>query len=195
MQTTDRYNILCHIWFSLFFFKPMEKLEPQCADLLHLDCLFHCLEEPNNHCCSHTALCDEGLQVRGGGRGEGFILNLNLYWLQKQKSEFIQYKHLNLTFRMFFLNSHHSSSCRWIFSDLLQCNKGDRGWTWQTVGRGTSGSLCLWENKAGWRTCQIWLLLTITPYSFCSMRPDELWLLIKLDLSYCGTVNPSYKPI
>lgn len=76
MQTADRYsyNVSYTVLSLSLFFKPMKNLEPQCADLLHLDWLFHCLEEPNNHCCSHTGLCDEGLQV--GGRGEGFVLNL-----------------------------------------------------------------------------------------------------------------------
>lgn len=143
----------------------MEKLEPRCADLLHLDWLFHCLEEPNNHCCSHTGLCDEGLQAGGGGRGEGFLLNLTslTFWLHKQKSEFIHFctNTWNWKFGIFFLKPHPSSSCRRISSDLFRCNRGDRGWTWQTAGRGTSGSLSLWENRGGWKTCQIWLLLAL----------------------------------
>lgn len=39
----------------------------ECADLLNLDWLSHCWEEPNNHCCSRTGLCGEGLQE---GRAE-----------------------------------------------------------------------------------------------------------------------------
>lgn len=124
--TTHRYSFTdCHIWFSLFyFFKANEKLEPQCADLLHLDWPFHCLEEPNNHCCSHTGLCDEGLQGEGGGggRGEAFILNLT-------KSESNASGQTREGEVVFFSSSHHSSSCRWRSSDLLQCSRGERGWT------------------------------------------------------------------
>lgn len=57
------------------------------------------------------------------------------------------------------LDSHRSSSCRWRSSDRWQCSRRGRGWTWRTEGRGTSGSLCLRENKrqrGGWRTRYIW---------------------------------------
>lgn len=131
-------NIIPNYWRLAFL--PMEKLEPECANLLHLDWLFRCSEEPNNHCCSRTGLCDEGLweEEEGGGRGEGFVRNLTADILRSKTV-------------CFFLNSHHSSSCRWISSDLLQCNRGDRGWIWQNVGRGTSGSLCLQGKiRAGW---------------------------------------------
>lgn len=39
-----------------------------CADLLNLDWLSRCWEEPNNHCCSRTVLCGEGLQDEDRGQ-------------------------------------------------------------------------------------------------------------------------------
>lgn len=45
------------------------------------------------------------------------------------------------------LESHRSNSCRWIPSDLMQCNTSGRGLTSQTEGRGTLSSLCLRGKK------------------------------------------------
>lgn len=60
-QESKRYKVL------LLLLK--KYLDPECADLLHWDWLFHCSEEPSNHCCSRTGLCDEGLQgERGSSR-------------------------------------------------------------------------------------------------------------------------------
>lgn len=157
-----------------------------CADLLNLDWLSRCWEEPNNHCCSRTVLCGEGLQDEDRGQttsvskclfmkslGSNLRHTHTLFYIKSHVSECDTYwisnfqiwqaKEYNFTtsqtnanwFTNSFLESHHSSSCRWISSDLLQCSRGGRGWTSQTVGRGTSGSPCLRENKkqrAGWRT-------------------------------------------
>lgn len=45
------------------------------------------------------------------------------------------------------LESHRSNSCRWISSDLMQCNTSGRGLTSQTEGRCTLNSLCLRGKK------------------------------------------------
>lgn len=91
------------------------------ADLLSWDWLSHCWEEPSNRCCSRTGLCGGGLKRRRGTSEHlATVLDTLLY-----------------------CQSYHSSSCRWIFFGQLRCSRGGRGWTSQTVGRGTLGSLYL----------------------------------------------------
>lgn len=64
--------------------KPFIKLQNdtfthrECADLLNLGWLSHCWEEPNNHCCSRTGLCGEGLWG-GGGRGQTTSVSEHLF--------------------------------------------------------------------------------------------------------------------
>lgn len=125
-------NISCQVKINLNSLKALGMSFSYGADLLSWDWLSRCWEEPNNRCCSHTGLCDEGLMRR---RAEEDMKNLGNFNL---RHTFI---------RKSVLGSHRSSSCRWIFFDLLRCSRGGRGWTSQTVGRDTSGSPYLGGNK------------------------------------------------